>query len=64
MAGWGPGQLEKEAAAGYWFLASCSADLILRHCEMEDVAATLWKDCLELMGGDYAALLKQLPGSK
>ena len=29
VAGWGPGQLESECAAGVWFTAAASAELVL-----------------------------------
>jgi putative transcriptional regulator len=66
--GWAPGQLADECAAGVWFLAAASADVVLAlppdealRPGREQAAATprgggLWADVLRLMGGEYAAM--------
>eukprot|EP00271_Cylindrocystis_brebissonii_P018081 TRINITY_DN497_c1_g1_i1.p1 TRINITY_DN497_c1_g1~~TRINITY_DN497_c1_g1_i1.p1 ORF type:complete len:157 (+),score=11.28 TRINITY_DN497_c1_g1_i1:540-1010(+) len=56
-SGWAPGQLEREVALGVWYLASCSPDLILKHPGGE--AVPLWRETLQLMGGEYAAMAKK-----
>ncbi|CAI5512209.1 unnamed protein product [Closterium sp. Naga37s-1] len=104
-AGWAPGQLEREVAAGVWYLGACSPDLILRHSlretitvesagdsassEIDSIEAAerggqssetggvvgrregvvgvsgntgLWREVMELMGGEYALLCKQADG--
>ncbi|GJP54790.1 hypothetical protein CLOM_g13832 [Closterium sp. NIES-68] len=107
-AGWAPGQLEREVAAGVWYLGACSPDLILRHSlresdtvesnsdssssEIDNIEAAgadpqsssstaggegggrrgggvgvsgntvLWREVMELMGGDFALLCKQADG--
>ncbi|CAI5533328.1 unnamed protein product [Closterium sp. Naga37s-1] len=103
--GWAPGQLEREVAAGVWYLGACSPDLILRHSlretvtvesagdggnsEIDSIEAAerdgqssetggvggrregavgvsgntgLWREVMELMGGEYAVLCKQADG--
>ena len=57
-AGWGPGQLEREVAAGVWFLSACSPDLILRHCADTTASTSLWSQVLTLMGGEYTEIAR------
>ncbi len=55
-AGWGPGQLEEEVSSGVWFLAACSASVILAPPPRQDGRGDLWAEVLRLMGGEYAAM--------
>ncbi|CAI5937699.1 unnamed protein product [Closterium sp. NIES-65] len=98
-------KLEREVAAGVWYLGACSPDLILRHSlretvtvesagdggnsEIDSIEAAerggqssetggvggrregavgvsgntgLWREVMELMGGEYAVLCKQADG--
>ena len=57
-AGWGGGQLEAECAAGVWFTAAASSDVILNHQNLS--GREMWHSILELMGGDYASLSKNV----
>ncbi|DBB08311.1 TPA: hypothetical protein ACH3X3_008476 [Trebouxia sp. C0006] len=57
-AGWGPGQLEAECAAGVWFTAAASSDVILNQQNLS--GREMWHTILEMMGGDYAALSKNV----
>ncbi len=57
-AGWGPGQLEAECAAGVWFTAAASSDVILNSQNLSGKA--MWHTILEMMGGDYAVLSKNV----
>lgn len=50
-AGWSPGQLADEIAAGGWLLAPARQDFVLT----ADPAA-LWRTILRRMGGEYALL--------
>ena len=52
-SGWGPGQLADEVAQGVWFVAACSANVIL---EGSATPAEMWADVLTLMGGEYARM--------
>jgi putative transcriptional regulator len=69
--GWGPGQLESEVAAGVWFVAAASADLVLAQPPdpalrpgQEQAALPpsrsggLWAEVLTLMGGEYAEMAR------
>ncbi|WP_093525342.1 YqgE/AlgH family protein [Stigmatella erecta] len=51
-AGWGPGQLEREMAAGSWLFAEAAVDAVL-----EGDASRLWGDTLRGMGVDPAMLM-------
>lgn len=57
-AGWGPGQLEAECAAGVWFTAAASSDVILNQQNLS--GREMWHTILEMMGDDYAALSKNV----
>lgn len=59
-SGWGAGQLEREVAAGAWFLGSCSKELVLKHCI--NLEKPLWREVLELMGEEYAEISKRAYG--
>jgi putative transcriptional regulator len=52
-SGWGAGQLADEVAQGVWFVAACSANVIL---EGSATPAEMWADVLSLMGGEYARM--------
>ena len=52
-SGWGAGQLEDEVAQGVWFVAACSAAVILKGCASP---SEMWADVLTLMGGEYARM--------
>lgn len=55
--GWRPGQLEKEVAHGVWYLASSSKDIVTDQCIK--LERPLWRQILELMGGQYADISKR-----
>eukprot|EP00850_Spirogloea_muscicola_P023512 SM000363S13636 [mRNA] locus=s363:75177:79012:+ [translate_table: standard] len=59
-SGWGPGQLERELQAGVWFLGSCSTNLVLKQCIR--LPKPLWREVLELMGGQYAEASRRAYG--
>lgn len=50
---WGPGELERDVAAGAWHCAACSRSLVLKHCI--GLPVPLWGETLKLMGGSHAA---------
>jgi putative AlgH/UPF0301 family transcriptional regulator len=60
VAGWGPGQLEREVAMGVWYLASSSKDVILKHCIR--LPKPLWREVLEYMGGPYVDISRRAYG--
>jgi len=51
-AGWGPGQLEAEVKRGTWYCAACAKELVLK--PVIQLPKPLWREILELMGGEYA----------
>jgi putative AlgH/UPF0301 family transcriptional regulator len=53
--GWGSGQLEAELAQGVWFLAACSASIVLAEPPRSGPEG-LWGEVLRLMGGEYAEM--------
>ena len=53
-AGWGPGQLDREVAAGVWFTVAASSEVILNQKSL--ARSEMWHSILDLMGGDFAAL--------
>mmetsp|Transcript_18217 Transcript_18217/g.58916 ORF Transcript_18217/g.58916 Transcript_18217/m.58916 type:complete len:338 (+) Transcript_18217:127-1140(+) len=59
-AGWGPGQLQEECSNGSWFCASTAKDLVLKQCIQ--LPKPLWREILELMGGDYEEISKRTYG--
>ena len=57
-SGWGPGQLERELAAGAWLVGEASADLVF-NTPCED----MWDAAVRELGIDPAALANLVPGS-
>lgn len=59
-AAWVPGQLEREISKGVWYVASVSADFILRYAgapvHSNDNKDDLWSDILTCMGGDFSEI--------
>lgn len=51
-------QLLNEISAGVWFTAAASPKVILEHRKAADVAADVWHEILQKMGGDYEELSK------
>ena len=60
MQMWGPGELEREVAAGAWYAASASRPVVLKQCL--SLPVPLWRECMELMGGEYAGISKRTYG--
>ncbi|CAM6097365.1 unnamed protein product [Calypogeia fissa] len=58
--GWRPGQLEREVAHGVWYLASGSRDIVTNQCIR--LKRPLWRQVLELMGGEYSLISKRAYG--
>ncbi|MCD7451329.1 hypothetical protein HAX54_011021 [Datura stramonium] len=54
-AGWQLDQLREEIESGYWYVASCSANLIFSGSSSE----SLWGEILELMGGQYSEVSRK-----
>jgi putative transcriptional regulator len=60
-AGWGPGQLERELETNeVWVAAACAPELVLK--QVIQLPKPLWREVLELMGGEYAIMSKQQYG--
>lgn len=49
---WPPGGLAAEVEAGVWFAAASSRAVVLKPCL--GLPVPLWRECLGLMGGEYA----------
>eukprot|EP00897_Mesotaenium_endlicherianum_P010901 jgi/Mesen1/983/ME000012S00527 len=56
-AGWDSAQLAREIALGWWYVAACSTEIVLK-----EPRENLWEDILELMGGQYRQLKRKLRG--
>ncbi|CAA0809846.1 Protein of unknown function (DUF179 [Striga hermonthica] len=54
-AGWQMDQLIEEIESGYWYVAACSANLILGNSSSDD----LWGEILQLMGGRYSEVSRK-----
>ena len=60
-AGWAPGQLERELDTNdVWIAAACAPELVLK--QVIQLPKPLWREVLELMGGEYAIMSKQQYG--
>lgn len=60
-AGWAPGQLERELESNeVWITAACAPELVLK--QVIQLTKPLWREVLELMGGEYAIMSKQQYG--
>jgi putative transcriptional regulator len=57
FAGWGPGQLEQEVAAGVWYLASCSKRFVLKQCIQ--LPKPLSNEVMEHMGPPYSDIARK-----
>lgn len=57
-AGWQLDQLRKEIESGYWYVASCSANLIFAGSETVS-SESLWGEILQLMGGQYSEVSRK-----
>jgi len=59
-AAWVPGQLTREIDKGVWYIASASADLILRYAgapvTKDDNKDDLWNDILSCMGDKFESI--------
>eukprot|EP00959_Pyramimonas_sp_CCMP1952_P338155 7081570-Pyramimonas_sp.AAC.1 len=51
-AGWGPGQLQSEVERDVWYVAASAKELVLK--PVIKLPKPLWREILELMGGEYA----------
>ncbi|CAI5524025.1 unnamed protein product [Closterium sp. Naga37s-1] len=49
---WPAGKLQEEVDAGLWYTAACARSLVLKQCLQ--LPKPLWREMLELMGGEYA----------
>lgn len=56
-AGWQLDQLREEIESKYWHVAACSTDLIFG--SSLDSSEGVWKDILQLMGGQYSELSRK-----
>ena len=59
---WKRGDLQSELNDGVWLPAACAKDIILKIREREGSRRPkpLWTDVMELVGGDYADIAKDL----
>ncbi|XP_059630481.1 uncharacterized protein LOC132273538 [Cornus florida] len=57
-AGWQLDQLRDEIESDYWYVAACSADLILGSSS-DSSSEGLWEEILQLMGGHYSELSRK-----
>ena len=57
---WNRGELEAEMAQGKWVAAACSKDLILKPAQYWE--QPLWRLVLEVMGGKFALISRNLCG--
>jgi len=57
FAGWHPGQVERECASGIWHPLACARSLALK--PMIKLPKPLWREVLELCGGDHALMSKR-----
>ncbi|WCJ34872.1 hypothetical protein M5689_016154 [Euphorbia peplus] len=57
-AGWQLDQLRDEIESDYWYVASCSSNLICGSAS-ELASESLWEEILQLMGGDYSELSRK-----
>jgi len=57
---WEPGQLQQEIDTGAWASAACSRSLVLKQCL--GLPTPLWKEALELMGGEYGITARSAYG--
>lgn len=55
-----PGKLHNEVARRHWYTAACSRGIILKHCIQ--LPTPLWREVLELMGGEYHEVARQAYG--
>ncbi|CAL1363702.1 unnamed protein product [Linum trigynum] len=57
-AGWQLDQLREEIESDYWYVASCSSNLICGGSSMME-SGNLWEEILQLMGGDYSEVSRK-----
>lgn len=57
-AGWQLDQLREEIESGYWYVASCSANLIFAGSQTSS-SKSLWGEILQLMGGQYSEVSRK-----
>jgi len=57
---WRPGQLEREIQLGGWYTAACSRNVVLKHCLR--LPTPLWREVMELMGGEHGSTAQQVYG--
>jgi putative AlgH/UPF0301 family transcriptional regulator len=66
-AAWVPGQLDREIEKGVWYIASTSADFLLRYAgapvtKDDEHPNDLWADILTCMGDNFADIAQQHAG--
>ncbi|CAI0556740.1 unnamed protein product [Linum tenue] len=57
-AGWQLDQLREEIESDYWYVASCSSNLICGGSSMME-SGNLWEEILQLMGDDYSEVSRK-----
>ncbi|KAF2290355.1 hypothetical protein GH714_012034 [Hevea brasiliensis] len=57
-AGWQLDQLREEIESDYWYVASCSSNLICG-TSSDSSSENLWEEILQLMGGHYSELSRK-----
>ncbi|XP_009775472.1 uncharacterized protein [Nicotiana sylvestris] len=57
-AGWQLDQLREEIESGYWYVASCSSNLIFAGSQTSS-SESLWGEILQLMGGQYSEVSRK-----
>ncbi|KAG9136711.1 hypothetical protein Leryth_004491 [Lithospermum erythrorhizon] len=57
-AGWQLDQLREEIDSEYWYVAACSANLLLS-ISQNSTSDGLWEEVLQLMGGRYSELSRK-----
>ncbi|XP_048226945.1 UPF0301 protein Cag_1601 isoform X2 [Ricinus communis] len=57
-AGWQLDQLREEIESDYWYVASCSSNLICGNSS-DSSSESLWEEILQLMGGHYSELSRK-----
>lgn len=61
-AGWAPGQLQLECESGVWLVAAAGRGVVL--ASGKETGEEFWHKVLTLMGGDYAALSREVRNSQ
>ncbi|PNH07457.1 hypothetical protein TSOC_006081, partial [Tetrabaena socialis] len=53
---WAPGELDQQHANGAWYCAAASRSLVLK--PSLQLPVPLWREVLQLMGGQYAGVAR------